>query len=431
MYSKEAESYVMGKGVNEGRIVLHSDLNNFFASVECLKHRELSAYPVAVCGSSEQRHGIVLAKNNIAKKYGVKTGQAIWQAKQLCPGMIVLEPHHEEYLYYSEKVRRIYQKYSDRVEPFGMDEAWIELTGIQGVKSLSDGVKTANSIRREIYESTGLTVSVGVSDNKTFAKLASDYRKPDAVTVFGPQQYSDKICPLPIGELMYAGRSTQKRLKSFCVETIGDAANTEISLFKSILGKNGVSLYMNACGHDTSAVQKTTDKPLIKSLGNSQTPPRDIVSKQDRKIMIYSLCDKVAARLRKAGLMATVVQLQVKDTNFKVSEAQRTIFPTDNAGTLASEALELFKDNFSESIALRALGVRTCGLVAREQNYQHSLFEKSQKETEKMYSLDEAIDDIHLRFGNSAITRAVLYSDKTLYRPSLSSEHSIQPFLSH
>lgn len=211
MLSTEAENYITHKGINRNRVVLHSDLNNFFASVECLKHKALSAYPVAVCGSKEERHGIVLAKNNLAKKCGVKTGQVIWQAKQLCPSLVVLEPHYEEYLYYSQKVRAVYARYSDRVEPFGMDEAWLEMTGIDGVKTLSDGINAANRLRKDIFEVTGLTVSVGVSDNKTFSKLASDYKKPDAVTLFGPDEYLPVISRLGIGELMYAGRSTQKR----------------------------------------------------------------------------------------------------------------------------------------------------------------------------------------------------------------------------
>ena len=171
MLSAEAENYINRKGVNEGRVVLHSDLNNFFASVECLKHKSLKLYPIAVCGSRDERHGIVLAKNNLAKKFGITTGQVIWQARNLCPDLIVLQPHYEEYAYYSEMIREIYRTYSDRVEPFGMDEAWIDLTGPDGVKTLADGVSVANRIRKKVYEETGLTLSVGVSDNKTFATL--------------------------------------------------------------------------------------------------------------------------------------------------------------------------------------------------------------------------------------------------------------------
>ena len=269
MLSEEAKRYTIHEGPNEGRVVLHSDLNNFFASVECLKHRELAAYPVAVCGSAEERHGIVLAKNMLAKSFGIKTGQVIWQAKQLCPSLVVLEPHYEEYVRYSHAVRRIYAAYSDRVEPFGMDEAWLELTGNLGIRTLYDGVNAAYRLRKEIYEATGLTVSIGVSDNKTFAKLASDYRKPDAVTLFGPEQYLETIAGLAIGEMMFVGRSAQKRLKNFSIETIGDAAKGNEALFRSLLGKNGVGLYRSACGYDTSPVQPSEAEDIIKSIGNS------------------------------------------------------------------------------------------------------------------------------------------------------------------
>ncbi|MBQ8759159.1 MAG: DNA polymerase IV, partial [Clostridia bacterium] len=338
MLSAEAENYINRRGVNEGRVVLHSDLNNFFASVECLKHKSLKAYPIAVCGSRDERHGIVLAKNNLAKKFGIKTGQVIWQARNLCPELIVLQPHYEEYAFYSEIIREIYRSFSDRVEPFGMDEAWIDLTGTEGVHNLSDGVEKANKIRKRVYEETGLTLSVGVSDNKTFAKLASDYKKPDAVTVFGPEEYLGIISKLAIGEMVYAGRSTQKRLKTFEIETIGDASRSSMSVFRSLLGKNGVSLYLNACGHDISRVAKVDDEDIIKSIGNSVTPPRDLCGVNDIKLMIHALSDKVCARLRNAKMRATVVQIHVRDTKLNVSERQCGLLPTDNELMLSETA---------------------------------------------------------------------------------------------
>ena len=186
---KMSRMYVERMGVNEGRIVLHSDLNNFFASVECKNNPSLAGFPVAVCGNKEDRHGIVLAKNEIAKKCGVKTAEAIWQAKQKCPSLVIVPPNYDEYVRYSGMVKSVYAEYTDRVESFGIDEAWIELTGDIKIKTLEQGQCIAEEIRERIKRKTGLTVSVGVSDNKIFSKLASDYKKPDAVTVFGPHNY--------------------------------------------------------------------------------------------------------------------------------------------------------------------------------------------------------------------------------------------------
>lgn len=426
MLSTEAENYIAHKGINRNRIVLHSDLNNFFASVECLKHKALALYPVAVCGSQKERHGIVLAKNNLAKKCGVKTGQVIWQAKQMCPELVVLDAHYEEYQYYSQKVRAVYATYSDRVEPFGMDEAWLEMTGISGIRTLQDGVAAANRLRKEIFEKTGLTVSIGVSDNKTFAKLASDYKKPDAVTVFGPDEYLPVISKLAVGELMYAGRSTQKRLHSFCVETIGDAANRNSAFFRSVLGKSGESLFRNACGYDCSPVQNVVYEDPVKSLGNSATTPRDMTSDEDIKVLLYALCDKVCTRLRKAALKATVLQLHLREPDLTVTEKQCGILPTNLTGTLAEQALSLYHRSFPKGLTLRSIGVRTSGFVVCGKEEQKSLFDSDKEET-----LDQTVDAIRSRYGLHVIRRGVLCTDKTLYSPLYSEKHLVAPFKSH
>lgn len=431
MLSEEAQRYINKKGINQGRIVLHSDLNNFFASVECLKYRSLKAYPVAVCGSIEERHGIVLAKNNIAKAYGIKTGDVIWQAKQKCPELIVLEPNYEEYLEYSEKVRGIYSLFSDRVESFGMDEAWIDLTGTRGVVTLDDGLSKANELRKRIYEETGLTVSIGVSDNKTFSKLASDFKKPDAVTVFGPDEYLDTISRLSLGEMIFAGRSTQKRLKTFAVETIRDIANKDKAFFKSVLGKSGVSLYYNACGYDVSEVVPSYAPDIVKSIGNSATPPRDLVSYEDIKLMLHALCDKVCSRLRKLQMQATVLQIHVRDTNLNTSERQCKIQATDNEIDFTNTAISLYFRNFGEFINLRSIGIRASGLIKNSEVYQSSFFGSDDFKEKRMSIIDNTVDELRERFGRGIIKRGVLQTDKSLYSPIYSGKHLIQPFKSH
>lgn len=431
MLSEEAQRYINKKGINQGRIVLHSDLNNFFASVECLKYRSLKAYPVAVCGSIEERHGIVLAKNNIAKAYGIKTGDVIWQAKQKCPELIVLEPNYEEYLEYSEKVRGIYSLFSDRVESFGMDEAWIDLTGTRGVVTLYDGLRKANELRKRIYEETGLTVSIGVSDNKTFSKLASDFKKPDAVTVFGPDEYLDTISRLSLGEMIFAGRSTQKRLKTFAVETIRDVANKDKAFFKTVLGKNGVSLYYNACGYDVSEVVPSYAPDIVKSIGNSATPPRDLTSYEDIKLMLHALCDKVCSRLRKLQMQATVLQIHVRDTKLNTSERQCKIQATDNEIDFTNTAIALYFRNFGEFINLRSIGIRASGLIKNSEVYQSSFFGSDDFKEKRMSIIDNTVDELRDRFGRGIIKRGVLQTDKSLYSPIYSGKHLIQPFKSH
>lgn len=431
MFSAEAESYIKGKGINQNRVVLHSDLNNFFASVECLKHKSLKKYPIAVCGSSDNRHGIVLAKNNLAKSMGVTTGQVIWQAKNLCPDLVILQPHYEEYVYYSEIIREIYRSHSDRVEPFGMDEAWIELTGTEGVYSLSDGVKKANVIRKQVYEETGLTLSVGVSDNKTFSKLASDYKKPDAVTVLGPNEYVRIISKLSAGEMIYAGRTTQKRLNTFDIKTIGDIAKNEMATLRSILGKNGISLYHNACGYDTSPVTPMESEDIIKSIGNSSTPSRDLCGFNDIKLIIHALCDKVCSRLRNADMRATVVQIHVRDTSLNVTEKQCGILPTDNELILAESALKLYTDNYNTDNKIRSMGVRACGLIKNTKEYQSSFFEVSEKLDERYHTIDGLVDNLRNRYGRNIIRRGILYTDNDIYSPIFATRHTINPFHTH
>ncbi len=429
MFCEKAERYIRHEGVNEGRIVLHSDLNNFFASVECLRHRALKAYPVAVCGSKEDRHGIVLAKNNLAKMQGVKTGDAIWQAKRLCPTLVVLEPHYDDYLYYSETVRRIYRDFSDRVEPFGLDEAWIELTGMSGSKTLADGVKGANRIRKTVYERTGLTVSVGVSDNKVFAKLASDYRKPDAVTLMGPDQYAQRIAPLAVGEMLFVGRSAQKRLRLFGIQTIGDAAHMNEDFFTQKLGKNGRSLFCGICGHDVSPVSPYAARDIIKSVGNSVTPPRDLKTEEDVRLIAYALCDKVCARLRSLGLKATTVSLSVRDEHLVTTERRKTVPPTDHAEILLENVMWLYHEQFDENKPARSLGVRTEGLVsASERPEQISLLDEKQNAGTV---LDRTLDALTKKYGVGIVERALYQKDRQLSRSVRARRDEVQPFKSH
>ena len=263
------------------RVILHCDANSFYASVEMLYDPTIRDKPVAVGGSVEQRHGIILTKNQKAKACGIKTGEAIWQAKQKCPELVCVPPDYPLYVRFSKKMRRLYEQYSDRVESFGLDEAWIDLTN-PGV-TIADGERIAHEIRERVKGELGITVSVGVSFNKIFAKLGSDMKKPDAVTVIPPEDFCDRIWHLPAGELLYVGPSTRRKLARMNVRTIGDLARLETEVVQYCLGKNGLLLKAYANGLDESPVMPVDFRAAIKSVGNSTTPPHDLVTEADAR----------------------------------------------------------------------------------------------------------------------------------------------------
>lgn len=411
---KEYEMYIAGKGVNEGRVVLHSDLNNFFASVECKKRPYLKDFAVAVCGSVTDRHGIVLAKNERAKKMGVTTGQVIWQAKRLCPDLLVVAPNYDDYLYYSSIVRDIYNCYSDRVEPFGLDEAWIELTGDRKIKTLEDGYTVAQEIRKRVYRETGLTVSIGVSDNKVFSKLASDYKKPDAVTLMGPCNYEKLVSPLKASEMLFVGRATCEKFHVLGINTIGDIALGTSLFMRTCFGKNGERMFYDASGFDTSPVGKVGDAGHIKSVGNSITTEKDLEDAQSVKRVLHNLCEKVAFRLRDMNFYAKSVVVSVRDTNLRTTEHQCTISPTSNALEISKCAFSLFCEKYLQSLPVRSVGVRVSNLVSKNTPSQVCLFDNSYLRHEKLEKIDKTVDIIRKKYGIDAINRAVMCKEPPL-----------------
>ncbi len=289
------------------RVILHSDLNNFYASVECLYNPSLRGKPIAVSGNPEARHGIVLAKNYAAKSCGVDTGNPLWLAKQKCPDIIFVPPHYELYIKYSEITREIYSEYTDQVEPYGLDECWLDVTGSSAL--FGDGQTIADKIRERVKSELGVTVSVGVSYNKIFAKLGSDIKKPDATTVIKRSHFKEIVWPLPVNDLLYVGKSTHKKLLNYKIKTIGDLANSDKHFMQYLLGRNGVMLWNFANGLDTSPVSNIGAKSLIKSIGNSTTAPRDLITDEDIKIILYVLCESVSSRMREYNFICSTVQL--------------------------------------------------------------------------------------------------------------------------
>ncbi|HBD86385.1 MAG TPA: DNA polymerase IV [Clostridiales bacterium] len=393
------------------RIILHSDINACYAGIELLFAPQLRGKPVAVGGDEALRHGIVLSKTEEAKRIGVRTGMTLWQARQLCPELVVVPPHFDRYLYFTGEVQKIYSEYTDRREPFGIDESWLDLTGCVPA---AGGKAAAKEIGARVKHELGLTVSVGVSWNKVFAKLGSDYKKPDAVTVIGRHDYKDKVWPLPAGALLFVGRSTARRLGELGIHTIGDLARTQADVLRLRLGKAGDMLQAFANGWDTSPVRRAGERPPVKSIGNSTTTPRDMISLSDAMPALVSLAESVGARLRQAGLMARTVTLDMRSAQLTwCSHRMRLECPTDCSRALLESALALLAEAHAWPGALRGIGIRAEELVSVNMPDQIDIFNDYVNRI-KQKNLDSAIDRIRGKYGGAAVQRGAVFADPAM-----------------
>ncbi len=391
-------------------IILHSDLNCFYASVEMNEHPELRNKPIAVCGSTENRHGIVLTASYPAKRMGVKTGAANWQARQACPGLICVPPHYDLYIKYSKLVRRIYAQYTDMIEPFGMDENWLSIP-YGGGDVEGEGLQIAEEIRHKVHDEIGLTVSIGVSFSKIYAKLGSDMKKPDAVTVISERNYRDKVWPLPVSELLYVGPATTKKLITMNVRTIGELAMSDPELLRSKLGKNGIMLWRFANGADHSAVMPAEFVAPIKSVGHGTTCVRDLDTNYEVWKVLYELAQDVGHRLRKHQLTASGVQITVKDRDLEYRQYQIPLsYPTRSPLDIAQAGYALFESRYTWFKPVRALTIRGINLTSERQPVQLDIFSDAERR-ERRRALDDCVDDIRRRFGNRAIYAASLMGD--------------------
>lgn len=388
------------------RTILHVDLNNFFASVEILDHPELAPFCVAVCGSVEDRAGIVLAKNMAAKAYGVKTAETIWQAKQKCPQLVIVPPHFDRYMYFSKRAYDIYARYTDQIEPFGCDECWLDVTGSE--RLFGDGKTIADRIRGDIREELGLTVSIGVSFNKVFAKLGSDLKKPDATTVISRDGFREMLWPLPSNELLWVGRATQKKLDRYSINTIGKIAEQEPEFLQRLLGVGGITLWRNANGMDTSPVHRQDWRREIKSIGNSTTTVRDLTTSEEVNRVMLELSTSVSRRLRKEHLEAMAVQITVKDSTLAYQEYQCPLeVPTRSSAQIVKAAMQLFLQHYSWRLNVRAVGVRAIKLVP-ENSCQQASFYYNLAEQMKHERLEAAVDKLGERYGKGTVRPASL-----------------------
>lgn len=402
------------------RCVLHVDCNKFYASVECLYRPELRDKPMAVGGDPENRHGIILTKNEIASKYGLTVGEPLWKARQKCPDLVVVPPNYPLYLRFSALTRKIYEDYSEFIEPFGLDECWLDVTG-----SEKSGEEIAHEIRKRVKSQLGITVSVGVSFNKVFAKLGSDYKKPDAVTVIDESNYKDIAWSLPCGDLLMVGRSAQKKLNAYGINTIGDLADTDVTVLKSLFGKNGEMLHSFANGTECSPVRHKDEISEVKSVGNSTTAPRDLVNEEDVKTVFRVLCESVSTRLREKGLKGRVITIYVRDKELSSFSRQMKIpANTDISTEIFYYAMKLFRTNYFWNKPIRSLGVSVSDF---DVTYEQFDFEKTVENREKQERLETAVDSLRRRFGNYCIGRACQLKDTELSKFNPHEEHIIHP----
>ena len=407
------------------RTVLHVDCNKFFASVECLHRPEIRHLPVAVGGDAQKRHGIVLTANQNAAKYGVSTAEPIWQARQKCPELIIVPPNYPLYIRFSKLTREIYSEYTDLIESFGLDECWLDLSS--DIKNERDKFLIADKIRCQVKRELGITVSVGVSWNKVFAKLGSDYKKPDAVTVFSRQNYRQLVYPLPARDLLYVGKATEKKLASRGIFTIGDIADSKPESLVRFLGKNGLMLYEFANGLENSPVRHMDDCRNVKSIGNSVTSPRDLVNFQDIKLTLTVLADSVSRRMREQGFLCRSIGVSIRDSEL-LSFTRQTLLdnPVSSSGALIKHGMEMIYSSLKEPFRIRSIGISAAELCPSDKSVQFDIFGSAQRE-EKERIIEDTVDKLKIRFGSGCVKRASLLKEALLTDFSPYDDHTVHP----
>ena len=406
------------------RTILHSDMNNFYASVECLYNPSLQDKPLAVGSQGDSQYGIILAKNYIAKKYKVSTGEAIWEAKSKCPSLVVVPANFRQYMRFSKMAIEIYKDYTDKIESFGLDECWLDVT--QSTKLFGNGETIANEIRERMKKELGVTVSIGVSFNKIFAKLGSDMKKPDATSVILKDSFKEKIWNLPVEDLLNVGRSTKNKFTKYNIFTIGDLAKTDHNFIRRILGKRGEELWSFANGYDNSPVSSFGSSPPMKSIGNSITTKRNLETYEDVKIVLYKLVESVSERLRKHGFVCSTVQITIRDSSLMSYERQGALLiPCCTTNEIFDKAFQLFKVHHYPFVPVRKLGVRACNLS--NSNYVQMSFDRHFIDMQRHEKIDETIDKLRFRFGHYSVQRGISLVDTELSHINPKDDHVIHP----
>jgi len=404
------------------RQILLSDLNSCYVSIEIARRPELRDKPVAVCGSVEQRHGIILAKSAQAKKAGVKTGMVRWQALQRCPNLITVSPNMDLYIQVTDRVRAIYSDYSDLRDDFSIDESWIDLTG---TCRAGREAAVANEIKERLKAETGLTASIGLSWNKVFAKIGSDIAPPDSVAEITRGNMKDTVWPLPAETLMGVGSATKRKLNDMGIDTIGELAAATPDTLTRRFGKVGLSLYAFANGLDSTPVRGEGDGPPVKSIGNSTTTARDMVCDEDVRIVLLTLSESVGMRLREHGFKGFLVEISLRTTDLRWRSHQRKL---ERATNITRDILEVSFELYKEvrMLPLRSIGVRAATLVHADAPEQLDLF-INEKKVGYQRAIDGAVDEIRRRYGYHSVHRGLAGLDDRLGKLNAREEHVAHP----
>ncbi len=391
------------------RTILHCDMNAYYASVEIILNSKLRGKPVAVCGSEADRNGIILAKSQEAKIQGVKTGEVIWQAKQKCPDLIMVEPHYDQYIFYSKQAQKIYADFTDQIEPFGLDECWLDVT--KSKMLFGDGLKIAQAVSGRVKRELGLTLSVGVSFNKIFAKLGSDMKKPDAITVIPEFGFENLVWRLPAEALLGVGPATANKFRQYNILTIGDIARTNPDFLRSKLGINGLKLWKWANGLDEGTVRIYGERMPVKSVGHGITTREDLYTDVEVWRVLLALSEDVGKRLRIHHLRAKAVQIGVRANDLSQREYQAPLpYATHNAYYLAENALTVFIANYRWLKPIRSLTIRAINLEPDDQPRQVNFFADFVK-LSKLEALEDAMFALHERYGSDIVYPARLMED--------------------
>lgn len=391
------------------RAILHCDMNNCFASIETKLNPALRNKPIAVCGSQKERHGIVLAKSQEAKILGVKTGEAIWEAKMKCPDLLIVPPHYDEYLKHSNMAKELYYEYTNQVESFGLDEAWLDVTGSKTLYGSPS--KIANELRNRMKKEIGITISIGVSFNKSFAKLGSDLKKPDAVTIIDKKDVVKKVWPLDVDELIGIGPATKRKLNRLNIFSLGDLARSNPKTLKNLLGINGTYLWNLANGNDQSPVADIYDEFPVKSIGHGITCTRDLVNEREVMHVLQILALKVTKRLIEGGFQARGVYVSIRDCELKKTRFQaQFVYPTASSILFVEKAMTLFRKNYNWERSIRSVRIKAINLMDDNRDIQLQFFEDFER-YQKREDLDRTIYNIKKKFGDESITFAGLMED--------------------
>ncbi|MFI3168051.1 MAG: DNA polymerase IV [Bacillota bacterium] len=411
---------------NKSRDILHCDLNNFYASVECKLFPELADKYVAVCGNPDARHGIVLAKNEKAKKCGVATGDVMWEAVKKCPELICVPTHFDEYGKYSKLVRDVYYRFTDQVEPYGLDECWLDVTASK--KLHGSPREIADKIRNIVKDEIGLTISVGVSFTKTLAKLGSDLKKPNATTVLSQNNFKHVAWDLPCGEFFMCGKRTTEKLRKMNIFTIGNIASAPDHILKKTLGINGLKLKREANGISDEVVNFAENIPPPQSVGHGVTTNRDLNCEEEAIALIFALSAHVASRLRRYDLCGKKVSVSVKNNRLE-SVTRQTLMPfySANENEIATECVKLYKSfyDIENSLPIRAISIGVASLLPIDVLAQDST-ERNACE-DKILNLDKKIDGIRDRYGFDSLVKASSL-DSAFNLSGKTSDDKILPF---